>query len=349
MDIINAFSDSFFAKFAKLFLQLSIGKYLDDRLLIEQLEVNSRDWTGKLSQVKLNVNVLNNEFLDSQPIRIVEVVIPELTVLLSIKESCKALIHGVTIIVEKNVNYKKKRKTKRSTEGGDAVEEEDGIPIGPTAGTSSFVAEEEQEAAFLMDESNSIIDNMLREVYAKLQVECRNIKVVYHHHHHHHQSSLKAPQISPSPVKWLEFTVAKLVCTNSDVSHSSSGRNLASTFATASPGGALSDTQASLFSFDYYSTKVLQLLSSRCTLSSFECCIELCHCITHSDSNYIMTYHSISLYFCFICFTNRCLQLRSSLSVVLLWISASMTRAARLPTQCMAETLWKGFSTATMK
>lgn len=104
--MFNSFTDIALRRLYKFILKRTIGRYLDDELSIEQVKVISRDGIVTLTNLKLKVEVINQEFLAYSPLKLVSFVISELKVHISystlLTDSCKFIIDKVAIVFTTN-------------------------------------------------------------------------------------------------------------------------------------------------------------------------------------------------------------------------------------------------------
>ncbi|KAJ1404574.1 hypothetical protein B484DRAFT_404722 [Ochromonadaceae sp. CCMP2298] len=99
--VLNRLTDLGLRRVYKFLLKRTIGKYLEDELLIDQLEVVSRDGVVKLRDIRLKVDVLNEEFFKDLPVKVVSLHVSELQVHISYRtlltDSCRFVIDCVTV------------------------------------------------------------------------------------------------------------------------------------------------------------------------------------------------------------------------------------------------------------
>ena len=107
--IFSHLTDIGLRRLYKFILKRALGKYLQDELLIEQLQVVSREGIVRLSDICFDVNILNDEFLSKSPLKIVAMTISELEVHISYKtlltDSCRFIVDSVEIVLAPNENY----------------------------------------------------------------------------------------------------------------------------------------------------------------------------------------------------------------------------------------------------
>lgn len=104
--IFHSLTDIALRRLYKFILKRTIGKYLEKELLIEQLQVTSRDGVVRLNDISLKVDVINDEFFRGQPMLLDSVVISSLEVHMSystiLTESCRFVIDHMWIVLRPN-------------------------------------------------------------------------------------------------------------------------------------------------------------------------------------------------------------------------------------------------------
>jgi hypothetical protein len=106
MNFLESLTDLGLRRLYKFVIKALIGKYLEDELLIDQLSVRSRDGEVILSDISLNCDVLNSEFLDNLhvPFRISKASIKSMKAKLSytllLAEGCQFFANGLEIVFE---------------------------------------------------------------------------------------------------------------------------------------------------------------------------------------------------------------------------------------------------------
>lgn len=104
--IFNRLTDIGLRRIYKFILKRTIGKYLQNELLIEQLEVQSRDGIVRLYDLELNADLLNEEVFNKTPVRAKVLKVNQIEVFLSytsmLTESCTFTIDTLDIILEPN-------------------------------------------------------------------------------------------------------------------------------------------------------------------------------------------------------------------------------------------------------
>jgi hypothetical protein len=101
MNFFGSLTDAALRRVYKFVLKRSIGKYLQDEFVLDQVEVKTREGTIKLYDLNFNVNELNEEFLYAFPIKLESLTINELEVHLSylniLQESCQFFVDTVEL------------------------------------------------------------------------------------------------------------------------------------------------------------------------------------------------------------------------------------------------------------
>jgi hypothetical protein len=157
----------------KFVLKRTIGKYLEDELLIDQLEVHSRDGLVRLNDIRLSADVLNEELADLLPIKIVSIAVSQLEVHLSYKtlltDSCKFVVRGVDVVIAPNELYAKLKGSQKASSKQVPTNEGGGeVPVAPSAPTAT--AEDGQN-------SLSFIAHWIEVVVARLQVHVESVNI----------------------------------------------------------------------------------------------------------------------------------------------------------------------------
>ena len=103
MDLLGKFTDASLKRIYKFILKRSIGRYLKDDLVMEQLNVNSRSGEIFVSDLELDNTQLNEDFLSSQPFRIISATVKLLDARLSYAllsgEGSLLSVNGVEIVI----------------------------------------------------------------------------------------------------------------------------------------------------------------------------------------------------------------------------------------------------------
>jgi hypothetical protein len=185
--VLNRLTDLGLRRVYKFLLKRTIGKYLEDELLIDQLEVISRDGVVKLRDIRLKVEVLNEEFFKDLPFKVVSLHVNELQVHISYRtlltDSCRFVVDCVTIELAP------------SDRAPDSPQEDSGTP--PIPPLSAPVAPAPAPAP-TSDEGQrglSFIANWVEVVVARLQVQVGEVSV-----------RLKMPQPQPQPTQKVTRT-----------------------------------------------------------------------------------------------------------------------------------------------
>lgn len=104
MNYFNNLTDHALRRVYKFVLKRTIGKYLRDELVLEQLRVNSREGHIELNSLYFDCDVINEEFLNYYPIRIVELSINSLKIHLSylnlLTDSLRFVVDDVDVVVQ---------------------------------------------------------------------------------------------------------------------------------------------------------------------------------------------------------------------------------------------------------
>ena len=182
----NKFTDAGLRRLYKFVLKRTIGSYLQSELLIEQLEVSSREGLVTLSDLNFNCGLINDMYLSTAPFNIVSFGIDTLTATISynavLNDGCTFTAGGVTVTLEP------KNPTTTGTSSGpglltaksdesvgniDAVIKDD-VPISipqPTPRLDKLQSDEGQEGL-------TFIANWIEVVIARLKVNVDDIRII---------------------------------------------------------------------------------------------------------------------------------------------------------------------------
>jgi hypothetical protein len=168
--VFNKLTDIGLRRLYKFVLKRTIGKYLEDELLIDQLEVRSRDGIVRLSDIRFSAAVLNEELLDALPIKIVSLTVSELEVHLSYKtlltDSCRFVVDKVDIVIAPNELYVK---SKASSQPKTTEERSGEVPAPPVPEQTSMEGQK----------GLSFIAHWIEVVVARLQVQVNSVNVTF--------------------------------------------------------------------------------------------------------------------------------------------------------------------------
>lgn len=175
--ILNRLTDMGLRRLYKFVLKRTIGKYLEDDLLIEQLEVISRDGVVKLKDIRFSADVLNEEFLSALPVKIVSFTVSVLGVHLSyntiLTDSCRFVIEDVDIVIAPNELYSKLQSTaKKPKERSVGSEQVPTTQPEPQRAQPEHTSEEGQR-------SLSFIANWIEIIVARLQVQVGTMNITF--------------------------------------------------------------------------------------------------------------------------------------------------------------------------
>ena len=201
--IFNRLTDIGLRRLYKFVLKRTIGKYLEDELLIDQLQVISRDGIVKLSDIRFNAAVLNEEFFDSLPVKIISLTVTELEVHMSYKtlltDSCRFVVDNVNIVIAPNEHYVKTKSNATATLSDQNEDATSAPSAAHTAADGGGHTTEEGQRGL------SFIANWIEVVVARLQVHVGVINVLFKipqqstefgqhkHSEHHHKRATKHP------------------------------------------------------------------------------------------------------------------------------------------------------------
>lgn len=123
--IFESITDATLRRIYKLVLKRTIGKYLEDELLIDQLQVQSRDGKFFARNLRLSPDLLNEEVFNQTPIKLLSLVIEELSVAISysslVSDGLQLDISSINVAVCPNLNIATPREFSDSDESDDDI------------------------------------------------------------------------------------------------------------------------------------------------------------------------------------------------------------------------------------
>jgi len=177
--VLNTLTDVGLRRLYKFVLKMTIGKYLEDELLIDQLEVKSRDGVVTLRDINFNAQVINDEFLELLPVKIVSISISKLDVHLSYKtlltDSCRLVVEKLDIVLAPNEVYYKAK-------GSPSVVKKEGSAVDPETETNRTKRPDPTSTEYTSQDgqqSLSFIANWIEVVVARLQVQLGDVNVTF--------------------------------------------------------------------------------------------------------------------------------------------------------------------------
>ena len=177
--ILNTLTDVGLRRLYKFVLKMTIGKYLEDELLIDQLEVKSRDGVVTLRDINFNAQIINEEFLELLPVKIVSISISKLDVHLSYKtlltDSCRFVVEKLDIVLAPNEVYYKAK-------GSPPVVKKEGSIAEPDTETNRTKHSEPTSTEYTSpdgQQSLSFIANWIEVVVARLQVQLGDVNITF--------------------------------------------------------------------------------------------------------------------------------------------------------------------------
>jgi N-terminal region of Chorein or VPS13 len=188
MDLfLSRITDIGLRRLYKFILKRSIGAYLNSELLIEQLSVSSRTGLVTLTDIQLNCDLLNDEYLKSSPFRLSSFVIPSLEVVISytsvLHDGCRFRASHIEILLESG-SPRTSKLEKKSNLDNDIEEDEAvnilGVSIATPAAAANFTAPSNVSglpASAEGEEGLNFIANWIEVVLARLQVSVENVKI----------------------------------------------------------------------------------------------------------------------------------------------------------------------------
>eukprot|EP01032_Pedospumella_encystans_P008179 gene8179-9738_t len=177
--ILNTLTDVGLRRLYKFVLKMTIGKYLEDELLIDQLEVKSRDGVVTLRDINFNAQIINEEFLELLPVKIVSISISKLDVHLSYKtlltDSCRFVVEKLDIVLAPNEVY-------YEAKGSPSVVKKEGSIAEPDTETNRTKHSEPTSTEYTSQDgqqSLSFIANWIEVVVARLQVQLGDVNITF--------------------------------------------------------------------------------------------------------------------------------------------------------------------------
>jgi hypothetical protein len=174
--IFHTLTDIALRRVYKFVLKQAIGKYLKDELIIDQLHVHSRDGLVTVSDLELNVDVLNRE-LFGLPIRLLSAKISFIEVHMSystiLTDSCLFVIDSIDCVVDNQINSN--FDTTHSTKAQETIKTTTPVQL------ASDDDQAEREISAEGEEGLNFIAQWIELVVAKLRIEIRTINLVFEH------------------------------------------------------------------------------------------------------------------------------------------------------------------------
>lgn len=172
--IFESITDATLRRVYKLVLKRTIGKYLEDELLIDQLQVQSRDGKFAVHNLRLNPDLLNDEIFNRTPLKLLSLEIEELGVTISysslVSDGLQVDVSSINVHLCPNKNIISVGRSDSS----DSTEDED-----PPAGQSTTAAgiESTSEEG---KEGLSFIGTWIEVIVAKLRAKIGQINIYLH-------------------------------------------------------------------------------------------------------------------------------------------------------------------------
>lgn len=176
--IFNQLTDIGLRRLYKFILKRTIGKYLQDELLIDQLHVISRDGIVKLTGIKFNAEVLNNEFFGNLAFKLVSLTVDELKVHLSYKtlltDSCRFVVDNVEAVFQPNETLSKpKADNSNFNDRNTEIIDENEVSVGVYEEDYTYSSSEDGQKGL------SFIAHWIEVIVARLQVSVNNINIIF--------------------------------------------------------------------------------------------------------------------------------------------------------------------------
>jgi hypothetical protein len=155
----------------KFLIKRTIGKYLENELLIDQIEVISGEGVVNLTDITLNCSIINDEFCKFLPIQFASISISLLKIYLSyssfVTKSCRFVVENIDVVIVPN----EKIINNSSPPSSPIPVEPCGLVQNNFASIGTKYSEEEQGINF--------IANWIELVIAGLQLSIINLNVIF--------------------------------------------------------------------------------------------------------------------------------------------------------------------------
>jgi hypothetical protein len=170
--IFDSFSDATLRRLFKFVLKRVLGKYLDEDVVLDQIQVQSRKGTVAISNLLLNVAVINEEIFSNFPIKLICFKIASLEGRISyssiLSEGFHLEINGVHMTFKEDVDYQK----------SSSLDSQFTIPI-PLSSTISNIEDfDSKSASSVGRESLSFIANWIDVLITSVYVTVSNLTIV---------------------------------------------------------------------------------------------------------------------------------------------------------------------------
>jgi hypothetical protein len=175
---LDSLTDIGLRRLYKFVLKRTIGKYLREELLINQLKVQSRKGIVSVNNLHLDCDLLNEELLNDLPVRLVSVEIvcleAEISYSTILTDGCKFIGKGINIVIEPKPLKVNKDKSKSDDEeernNEDDNDEKDKKPYEFPDISSSAESEDATQGI-------KFIANWIEVIVARLQMEIEDFCV----------------------------------------------------------------------------------------------------------------------------------------------------------------------------
>lgn len=176
--IFHSLSDIALRRVYKFVLKQTIGKFLKDDLLIDQLQVKTREGIVRIHDLALDCGKLNSEIeelpisISSASINLIEAHISYSTLL---TESCRFVIDTITIHVEPTEPTVGQKATVTSNTSGNKISS-------PLTENDTAQQRDTPEGVPISDEAEeglSFIAQWIEIIVAKLCIEINNIEIIF--------------------------------------------------------------------------------------------------------------------------------------------------------------------------
>lgn len=173
--IFHRLTDLSLRRVYKFVLKRALGRYLEDELLIDHLDVHSRDGIVRLQSIKLNAGLLNTELCADSPVLLKSVILRNVEVSISYQslfyDGLKIIVGSLAVEVIPNPNANDKAGSKSlSPPPAEGVKREASSDEQQSTSTSFEASEEGTEGL-------QFIASWIEVIISKLNAEVREVIV----------------------------------------------------------------------------------------------------------------------------------------------------------------------------
>lgn len=200
--IFESITDATLRRVYKLVLKRTIGKYLEDELLIDQLVVQSRDGLFSVRNLRLNAELLNEEIFCRTPVKLSSLVIDELKVAISyssiVSDGIEVQVSSVNAHFFPNKNIVPVDRSDQS-DSDDSDGENDGTSSANETPVAAATSEEGREGL-------SFVGTWIEVIVAKLRAKVDEVNVFLH----------ESEDVSSSNESCLQLSLKNVAFYNAD-------------------------------------------------------------------------------------------------------------------------------------